>query len=227
MTTTSIFLKKTLAVFSLIIFFIIICLPVSAKSDDDAENEYNTWISAAVKHDFSKKFRLKITPELRLTSDFEWNKFLIEGELEYELLKYLGISGGYRFTIDNNGSKDDTHLQRFFLDINTSTKINRFKPKFRLKYTNESRLDKDKQYNYLRYKGSIDYNIRDSKINPFVSIEAFHSLDDQMIDKLRYHIGAEYKINKHHQVEAGYMLDSFTDENKYSHIVGLKYDFKF
>ena len=220
------FLKKNAILFLILFLSLVIYSKVNAQTND-VENEFNTWISTDLKYKFSKKIQLTVTPELRLENDFEWNKFLLESKLRYKVFKYLDVSGGYRFTIENSNSNDVSYFQRFFIDLGTSKKFNRFEAKFGIKYTNEAEFNTDNQYNYLRYKGGIEYNIPHHKITPFFSLEAFHSLDNKMVDKFRYHIGAAYKINKHNQIELGYKLDYYMTKYKNSHILGLSYRFKF
>ena len=205
-------------------FLLILSLKGKAQSEE-VENKFNSWISADIKYNISKKLQLTVTPELRLSSNFELNKTLLEGGLKYEALKYLDISGGYRFTIDNSNEND--YWQRFFVELGTSKKLKRFKTKLQVKYTNETKFNSEKQENYLRYKGGIEYNIPDNKLTPFISLEAFNSMDDQIIEKFRYYIGAEYKINKHNRIEAGYKLDYYMTKYQNTHILKLGYIYKF
>ena len=88
---------------------------------------------------------------------------------------------------------------------------------------------KGKGKNVLRSRLQLDYNIPNCKVDPFVNAEMFNGSGG--IQKLRYQIGAEYKIQKRHVLSLTYRfqtVNSSDDDNETDrHLLGLGYKFKF
>ena len=85
---------------------------------------------------------------------------------------------------------------------------------------------------FLRSRLELDYDIANSRWKPFVSVELYKPLNDKVdnkMDKIRYTVGTEYKINKHNALEAFYRYNNFIDddENDGQHVIGLGYTYKF
>lgn len=77
----------------------------------------------------------------------------------------------------------------------------------------------------LRSRLSVKYDIPNCKINPFASVELYTRLDEwKAYDKLRYRIGASYKINKKNSVSLYYLYqDANDDDEPKGHAVGFEY----
>lgn len=188
-----------------------------------AEDDLSFWISTDFEKELSDNFKISVEPEIRLKDNFEFNKFLTDFSVSYKPIKYFQAKIGYRLVLN-----DGEIQNRFFANVMGSKKVNRFKGKIRLKYTNDSEFSSTSDSeNYLRYKADISYNVSKSKLTPFVSAELFHSLNDKEFDAVRYQIGADYKLNKHNQISFAYSLDDIFQKTKSSHILKLKYCFDF
>ena len=91
--------------------------------------------------------------------------------------------------------------------------------------TTESEIKEAKHNLTLRSRLSLKYNIPNCKINPFASVELYTRLDEwKAYDKLRYRIGASYKINKKNSLALYYLYqDSSDDDEPKGHAIGLEY----
>lgn len=88
---------------------------------------------------------------------------------------------------------------------------------------------KAKSDHKLRSRLSVSYNIRRCPLEPYVEVELYNQLDNALaIDKVRYTIGTEYKINKDHKVKLYYRYQDYGDIDEVSgHVLGLGYAFDF
>lgn len=89
----------------------------------------------------------------------------------------------------------------------------------------EPELKEPKYNTTLRSRFGIKWNIPKCKINPFASVELYSRLDDwKGCDKMRYRIGASYKINKQNALSLFYLYqDANDDDEPKGHAVGLGY----
>ncbi len=77
--------------------------------------------------------------------------------------------------------------------------------------------------NVLRSRIAAETKIPNSPINPFASVEAFNAWE---LEKMRYTVGANWKINRHHSLELYYRYQDVSFDDDYvpnRHIVGLAY----
>ena len=75
----------------------------------------------------------------------------------------------------------------------------------------------------LRSRLNVKYDIRNCKINPFASVELYTRLDEwKGYDKLRYRLGASYKINKDNSISLYYLFED-VNGGANGHAIGLEY----
>jgi hypothetical protein len=116
-------------------------------------------------------------------------------------------------------------MHRFALEATYGTKIKRWEPSVRLKYTNYT--EDASSGDFLRYRAKLEYDLPNSKITPSLGVEGFYDISEKNVYKYRYSMGVDYKINKHNSVGIGYMLDYYMQEYQNNHILNLKYKYKF
>ncbi|MEP2026807.1 DUF2490 domain-containing protein [Reichenbachiella sp.] len=188
-------------------------------------NESASWYSFTVQKKLGAGWYLFINPEIRL-KEWEVDKYLLETGIKYKINKYLSTTATYRFTADQ---KSD-HLEyshRLALDLKGQTKIGDFEPEIRLRYTGIADFEEDPDTKYLRYKALLAYDIPKNKLTPYLAAEAFQGLTNDDFTKMRYSIGADYKLKKGNSIGLSYKLDYYLEEYKNKHIIGLKYKLKF
>lgn len=190
------------------------------------ENEYNTWAEFKVSKKISPITKIFLAPEIRFDNTSGVDKFLMETGVKYNVLSFLRIGASYRFTANIRDTKSTEYLHRYAFDATAKTKFRRVEPEFRLQYTNYANTDEDSGINYLRYKSLVAYDIPKSKLTPFISAEAFHSLSESKFDKVRYTIGVDHKLFKNNYVGLDYKLDYYIDQFKNRHTIGISYKLK-
>ena len=86
-----------------------------------------------------------------------------------------------------------------------------------------------KNKSVLRSRLEVGYDIPNWKLDPYVSAEMFN--DNNGIKKMRYTIGTEYKWQKKHVFGLSYKYQNVNsddeDMDSNSHILGLRYKYKF
>lgn len=234
-----------------------LCLTAAAQGDDfgmwyelTAEKKINKKWSVDVEGEFRTRNDAK-------TAD-RWS---IGATGEYKINKWLKASAGYTLLYDNNPGKltynDDGAYNnwrpsywgvRHRVNVSVAGSIDlgrwslslreRWQYTYRPEKTTE-RYDFDNSYwedktvkskgrNVLRSKLKVDYNIRKCKVDPYADVEMFNAWD---VQKVRYTIGADWKITKAHTVGVAYhyqyAADDDDDEDTNSHIIGISYKFKF
>ena len=75
----------------------------------------------------------------------------------------------------------------------------------------------------LRSRLSVKYDIPNCKVNPFASVELYTRLDEwKGYDKLRYRLGASYKINKDNSISLYYLFED-VNGGANGHAIGFEY----
>ncbi len=212
---------KIISLQLLVLFFLI---PNSRAQE--IENNFKTRTSVELSFEPLKDVKFNFIPELRFDDKFALNKYLFEGELEYEPIKFLSLAATYRFGGNLKENEDTEYFNRFALSAKVSKKFSRFESSFRLRYTNDADDDINNE-NFLRYKASVKYDIPKSKITPFIAIEAFQSLTNENLYKMRYSTGVDFKLFKKNYLGLDYKFDYFRDEYKNNHILSVGYKIKF
>jgi len=92
----------------------------------------------------------------------------------------------------------------------------------------EEKVVRGKGKNVLRSRLQVSYDIRNSKVDPFASVELFNAWN---VQKMRYQVGLEYKLKKQHVFELAYRYQTVTDDDDDNeadrHMIGLSYKYKF
>ena len=240
----------------LIICALVLPLVVNAqdKSNDfgiwtsvGAEKKINKKLSVGVEAEFRTRNSSK-------TAD-RWSGSI---SANYKLSDWLKVGAGYKFIYNNNSEKityntDGSYnnwrpsfwgsRHRFFADVAGTLKLDRFNISLRERwqYTyrpgqTTTRYDFDnswwedtdvssKNSHVLRSRLQVKYDIPKSKITPFASVELYNNWS---LQKVRYTIGADWKIAKRHEISAFYRyVNKSDDDESNGHVIGLGYTFKF
>lgn len=94
---------------------------------------------------------------------------------------------------------------------------------------NDPKTYKGKGKNVLRSRLTVEYNIPNCKVDPYVNVEAYNSW---ALEKTRYTVGANWKIAKIHVVDFYYRFQDVRhndalDSDPDLHVIGLGYKYKF
>lgn len=179
----------------------------------------------------------------------------------YKLLPWLKASAGYKFIDDNNREKITYHTDgtennwrpsywgvkhRFNVSLTGEATLGMWSISLRERwqYTyrpekSTTRYDFDNEWwesttvsgkgsNVLRSRLQVECNIPKCKVDPFASAELFNAWS---IQKVRYTVGADWKIRKRHTLTAFYRFQDVRhndiDDDPDTHVLGLGYNYKF
>lgn len=194
-------------------------------SAQDIDNDFQTRTEFKLSLNPIKKVSLSFVPEIRWDENFSISKYHLESQASYKPIKGLSLSGSYRFIVNPRNTNATEFLHRFALDADYGRKVYRFEPSVRIKYTNYT--EDASTGDFFRYRAKVAYDIKGVKITPYLSAEGFHDITANELYKMRYSLGAFYKLNKHNSIKLGYALDYYMLEYLNKHIVNISYKYKF
>ena len=201
-------------------------LSFSMLNAQEVENEFQTRLSADFEYDLVKHLDVYFSPEFRLDQDYSLDEYHLNLGLDYKVLDVLSVGAKYGFIANLKENSDTEYLGRYSVGATLKERFGRFTPSARIMYSNyaDDEVD-DKQY--LRYKAGVKYDIKSCKITPYATFQVFRELKDNDLYKMRYALGASYKIKKNNTVSLGYKMDYFYTDYLNKHIVEISYNYKF
>ena len=133
------------------------------------------------------------------------------GRVEFSLRERL------QYTYTNSATTDET---TYFWEC-----VDPMKEKYVFTQETESDFKEAKHNVTLRSRLTAKWDIANCKITPFASVELYTRLDKwRGFDRLRYRLGATYKINKDNKVSLYYLFQHDNDDDKpRGHAIGLGY----
>ena len=149
------------------------------------------------------------------------NRFYATVSGEYKIGRFeIGLRERLQYTHTNSATTNETKYRWY---ENVDEEGNDLPPTLETK--TEPELKKAKDNLTLRSRLSLKYNIPNSKVDPFASVELYTRLDEwKGYDKLRYRIGASYKINKDNSISLYYLYqDANNDDESKGHAIGIEY----
>ena len=204
-----------------------------------AQNDWGSSLNLGVSKKLTPKLNLSLEEEFRTRDNFgEAERFSTALDLSYKFNDYLKLGWAYNLINYNHETKGWEVRHRYYFYGTGSLHFDRFTLSLRERFQSTYRVgvkETDTRSNpkyYLRSRLELDYDIANSRWKPFVSVELYKPLNDKVdnkMDKIRYTVGTEYKINKHNALEAFYRYNNFIDddENDGQHVIGLGYTYKF
>lgn len=215
------------------------------------------WTSAALKKSFGKSWGADAEIEYRThnhLSSSERLTFGISGEYKYRWLK---VDAGYKYmhghTLEETTRKGNIippywiGRHRVYASLTGKLKLGRFELSLRERYQFTHRLGKwvpkyasdgetqksdewvsPKDKHMLRSRIAAEYNIRKSRFTPFASVELYNDLSSSFgVEKIRYTVGSEFKINKKNRLELFYrFIQGVSEGTDNMNVIGVGYSFK-
>ena len=209
------------------VFLILFILFVSYNSINAKTDKFGTWIELTFTKKFLKDFEFSIIPEFRLQDDFTMDEYILEGKLGYEPFKFLDFATSYRYNT-NVRDKGNEISHNIVFDATGKVKFDRFDASLRTRFTNDSDSgDIPWETFYFRPRIKLKYNIKGSKIDPYVSYELFYNIKLNDFYKGRFDVGISRDFGKHHEIELCYRLQDYFSVRNSINILGINYGFKF
>ncbi|MEI6696663.1 MAG: DUF2490 domain-containing protein [Bacteroidota bacterium] len=200
-------------------------------------NDAQLWTAIKADHRISSHIMVYAEGGLRFSENLtETGTAYSEIGMDYKINKTWEVSGGYRYF--SKRKNEDLYSLRHRFNLDLSFKKSYYLFNFQLKTRAEMEYKdiltsvngKIPDYQWLN-KAQLKYNFT-KKIKPYLYIETFNSLTvskhTQFFDltKMKYCIGAEYKINKLKSIEFYYMIENESHQkNPYCNFVtGITYN---
>lgn len=241
-----------------VIRFTLLCL-LTVMTQNVLADDFGTWLGIGAEKSLSKQWSIGAEAEWRsadrlgisISAAYKPVKWLkIQGGYELQDVRSEGgLSGSGNYYNSTNW-----HVRhRLYGDATGTLKTGRWKLSLRerLTYTMTPSYERNRmcvnpeQGNYgtvdsktvdsksktmFRTRLSAEYDIRHSPLTPYASVELYHNSN---VQKLKYSIGTEYKINKKNSLKLYYLFqDRKTQSNDDEaavdqHVVGASWNIKF
>lgn len=231
-------IKKIIGVF---LFTLLVANSAIAQEGQYIEiRDFETWTSGKLKLKANKKWNFGLQAQMRLDNNStELKGFFTELSTGYKLFKGMEIGAGIRYINknDNEGAvQGPEHYFRYHLDVTYKHKMDRFALKYRFRYQNKnemgiSKTEGDVHLQYFRLKASVEYNIKDWKLDPILSGEIFNKYEKNSYSNgfsdYRITIGTNYKTKGYGKIGIFYRLENeiSTFYPKTTHILRIKYTY--
>ena len=199
--------------------------------------DLESWTSAKLKYQFSKKLDFGIEEQLRLKDDAKTvDQYFTEITAGYDITKHIGIGlGGRYIKLNDNLGKIQGYENHFRwnTDLAYKHKIDRFDLKYRVRYQNKDELQiseaqGDTAKHTVRLKVGADYNIKGWEFDPEVAAELFNRLNNsEGFYQIRFTVGTTYKFKKAGDLGAFYRIEKELqgDYRKTTNIIGVQYQY--
>jgi hypothetical protein len=195
--------KKTYLFFALMMMISFNAFHVRAQ-----DNDFGTWLGANISKDLTKKISLEFEEEVRIFNNFkEIDRFATGINGVYSLNKFLKSGLGYDWIYNHNVKKSFwENRHRYYAYVTGKVELGRFtlslRERFQSTFYDLFIHDKESDYsphNYLRSRFEIDYDIKGSKLEPYISSEIHYQLNNpggNEIDNWRYTAGLGFPLSK-------------------------------
>ena len=132
-------------------------------------------------------------------------------------------------SVSNNEvkKKKDEIYHRWAFDAQLKRDIGRFEASVRSRLTNYTDSSEEDPGTTIRPRAKLEYDIRNNKIEPFISYELFRNLTEAEWNKSRFDAGFTRDIGDLHRIEFFYRLHNYFDDKISVHILGIGYRLKF
>lgn len=201
------------------------------------KTDYGSWISVEVTKDLSKKITLEGEEEVRIFKNFgEIDRFATSFGGVASIVKGIKAGLGYTWIYDHD-VKDAfwENRHRAFGYLQGKTDLGRFVLTLREKFQttwynkNSDNFDYSPQH-YLRSKLTVNYDIKGSKLEPFLSVEMHYPLNNpegNKIDNMRYSAGVEIPLSEKITLDTYFRLSQELNVSNpdYLYILGFNLSF--
>ena len=177
-------------------------------------NDFGIWTGMEAKKKLSKRFDWSVEMAYRQRDNLnQRDETFVATEIRYSKKIF---SAGLQYRLSDKKKKGYTAAShRFGGKVEVEPEFNRFKLGYRgqlqAQYTGvNSTKNGHIPESYFRNRFKIEYNIKGLPLNPSLSYELFYRINPyatQQVEKNRYTLGVDYKINKHNTLGIAFLRD--------------------
>ncbi len=221
-----------------LLFCSLLCFQFSLFCQDGytyVSQDFESWNALSLNYKFNKKLKIGLEQGMRLNQNAgHFDQLLTEFNFSFKPTKYLNFGTGLRYIADHGNNESYAHDFRFNLDAAFEHKIKPLAFEYRLRYQNRNEIgvsnsEGDYFKQYLRFKTSVKYSIKNWKFDPVFDAEIFRNMERYTggFDRLRLTIGTAYEFKNWGEISGFYRIESTLNESlsKTTFIVGLGYSF--
>lgn len=221
-------MKRSVFLLSLVLLF---AGNLGAQNDD-----LGVWTSVGATKNLFAGLEASVEGEVRTRDDVgaidRWSGTV---GLSYKVCNFLKVGGDYVFIRYNHVRRGWETGHRYNLYATGSYTWKAFTLSLRERYQHTYKRGvpgTDTSANpadIFRSRLQLAYDIKNSAFKPYASMELFHRLNDPQnngLDKIRYTLGTEYKLNERSTFNVYYRYETVRDDDPNLHILGIGYAIK-
>jgi len=217
---------------------LLLLLPINVGAQETTvTSDLEMWNNFAISKKLGDRWKVSLEEELRFTEDISrFDMFFTDVGLDYKIDKHFSAGVNYRFYQNKNNDDDFITQHRLSANIKFKQKLDRFTFGYRLQFQNKdedflSSNSENNVYN-LRNKISVDYDIKNFKLEPYFQAELFRKYEtgeESYFNKMRWKLGASYPVTRKSDIELFYLIDKELNQSypKSTYVLGLGYKFSF
>lgn len=205
-----------------ILLLLMISLPVLAG----AQSDWGSSLSVDISRKLFPKTELSFEEDFRLYDNFsKAERFSHCLEISYKPWKFLKGGGAYNLINYNHPTKGWEIRHRYYFYATGDYTLNRFNFSLRERFQStyrqgiEATEKRANPKNYLRSRFQVEYDLKGSHFEPFLSVELYNTLNDPQenkLNKVRYQAGTAYHVNKRNSLEFYYRYTNFLEDDDVS-----------
>lgn len=229
-------LKKKTLLFSIVLIAIF-----SINSNAQGDTDWSSWNTIEIGYKLNNKWSFSLEEQLRLKENIsEIDEYFTQLNTQYKLSKKFRLGLGLRYIRENDNKGNIQGYEnyfRFHVDAIYKHEINDFKLGYRLRYQNKNELgvsydEGDFVNQNIRFKTSLEYDIKKWKLDPKFSAEIFNRFqegNENGFNKYRLTLGTDYSLKNFGEIGVYYRFEKElnVDFPDITNIVGLKYSYTF
>ncbi|KGL63616.1 DUF2490 domain-containing protein [Polaribacter sp. Hel1_85] len=222
---------------SIVKLMLLITILFAGKNYAQTDADWASWNTVGVEYELNKKWSFGLEEQFRLKENISViDNYFTQLTADYKLFKGFKLGAGVRYIRDNDNQGNiqgyENHF-RFQIDAMYKHEINDFKIGYRLRYQNKNELgvsydEGDYANQNIRFKTSLEYNIKNWKLDPKFSAEIFNKFqegEENGFNKFRLTLGTDYKTKNFGKIGVfyRYQKELNVDFPEATNVVGLKY----
>ncbi len=226
---------------SIVKLLLIITVLFTSKNYAQTDSDWASWNTIGVEYKLNEKWSFALEEQVRLKENISVvDNYFTQLSADYKLFKGFKLGAGVRYIRDNDNQGNiqgyENHF-RFQIDAMYKHEINDFKIGYRLRYQNKNELgvsydEGDYANQNIRFKTSLEYNIKNWKLDPKFSAEIFNRFQEGKengFNKYRLTLGTDYKVKNFGKLGVFYRFEKElnVDFPETKNIIGLNYTYTF
>lgn len=207
--------------------YILLVVLISLSQHPLRAQDFSTWANVGASYE--------VAPAFAVTGGLEWRTMDNLGRTDrlglevggiYTVLPFLKFGVGYEMHYRNRVDAGWKLRHRYYIDGTVSTRVQQVKISLRERF--QAYAAGDKSNPRLRSRLTLAYELRNSKIEPYASVEMYNSLaraEHFDVKRMRYRGGIALPLSLRWEADVFYCWQSAKGDDR--NIVGIECNYKF